>query len=236
MCPDISPPSTASCFLMALLILKCPVFSIIAFPPEFSMRIGNWFEHFTSKIIAPFFFSRKCFERIMIRWSARTDLPSLVIMPTLSPSPSNAKPISALFSITVDFNCSKFSSLLGSGWWFGKFPSGFLLIEIVSNPWDLKMLSATSPAAPFPASRTILIFLLSMNFWLISFWYCGNKFIFSQFVSTRSTSACFSTSDSNSKPDIASSLMTILRPLSSLGLWLPVIITPFGVTPVFVAK
>ena len=59
-------------------------------------------------------------------------------------------------------NCSNF---FFAGIWMviGKFPSGSLLIEI-SKPWDLKMVSATSPAAPFPASRTILIFLLSLNF------------------------------------------------------------------------
>ena len=45
----------------------------------------------------------------------------------------------------------------------------------------------------------------------------------------------FSTSSLISKPDIGASFMTIFKPLSSLGLWLPVIITPCLEDPTFVA-
>ena len=47
--------------------------------------------------------------------SPDTKLPSLSTIPILSPSPSNAIPISALTLKTFSFNCFKLFSSVGSG-------------------------------------------------------------------------------------------------------------------------
>ena len=63
------------------------------------------------------------------------NMPVGEIIPSLSPSPSKDIPISACSSNTFAFNCSRFDSTHGSGWWFGKLPSlsSFINIKSIGN-------------------------------------------------------------------------------------------------------
>ena len=85
----------------------------------------------------------------------------MVITPTRSPSPSNAIPQSALFSLTFSFKIVKFSSTAGSGWWLGKFESDVLKsgTKSILSLNVLKISSATIAVVPFPQSYITFIFL-----------------------------------------------------------------------------
>ena len=91
------------------------------------------------------------------------------------------------------------------------------------------------PAAPLPLSKTIFNFfeveLLDTTSWM----YWSSKLIFSIFASLVAHDSTSLTYLSISSPETGPPSSTIFNPLSSFGLWLPVIMTPWLVEPTFVA-
>ncbi len=124
MCPLISPPRSAPSSLILASINECPVFHIIGTPPDFSISSVRLCEHLTSKtIFAPGFLVRISLAKIIINLSPQIISPSSSTTPILSPSPSYAIPRSAPSFLTAVIKSFKFSGMVGSGWWLGKFPS-----------------------------------------------------------------------------------------------------------------
>ena len=87
----------------------------MGFPPFSFINFGSESVHLTSNMIVPFFVARISLLKIIKILSGKTILPSFVTTPTLSPSPSNARPKSAFVSLTFLIKSVKFSGLPGSG-------------------------------------------------------------------------------------------------------------------------
>ena len=92
--------------------------------------------------------------------SENISFPLLSITPTLSPSPSNPKPISALLSFTALAIACSISKSSGLGLYFGNVQSKLQSSSITSHPIPLKISGANIPAVPFPQATTALIFFL----------------------------------------------------------------------------
>ena len=90
--------------------------------------------------------------------------PKLSITPTLSPSPSNPKPTSALFSFTALAIACSISRSSGLGLYFGNVKSKLQSNSTTSHPIPLKICGANIPAVPFPQATTALIFFLILFF------------------------------------------------------------------------
>ena len=127
-------------------------------PPACRIAGAKRCEHFTSNTIVPpgTRDNTSCANKAIWR-SGKMMLPSLVTIPKRSPSPSNAKPISASLYFKACNRSFKLSSLLGSGWWLGKLPSTSLNNSMTSQPIARNMDGAVAPAMPLPQSTTIFM-------------------------------------------------------------------------------
>ena len=111
--------------------------------------------------------------------SENISLPLLSITPTLSPSPSNPKPMSALFSLTdLEIACNIFKSS-GLGLYLGKFQSRLQSNSITSQPISLKISGANIPAVPLPQATTAFNFLFILFLFIKSSLYTLLKFFIS---------------------------------------------------------
>ena len=128
-------------------------------PPDFWISSNKTFVHLTSPIIFAFGLESKIdFASIKRIISELMKFPSLSTTPSLSPSPSNAIPISSFFSKTKSFKKDKLLSIEGSGWWFGKFPSGSSNKICDSHPNFVKTFFTNKPIGVFAQSIPIRIF------------------------------------------------------------------------------
>ncbi len=104
-----------------------------------------------------------CLGKISLQYKAmsvspHTTEPFSSTTPIRSESPSKAKPTSAFSRFTVSMRETRFSRFRGSGWWLGKFPSGWQNRGTTRQPNPSKNFWIKSPAVPFPASATTLSF------------------------------------------------------------------------------
>ena len=143
---------------MRALMSEWPVLNISGLPPAASMAGARRCVHFTSNTMVPpgARLSTSCANSIIWR-SGKMVWPSLVTMPSRSPSPSKARPSSASPACRAAMTSRRFSGLLGSGWWLGKLPSTWLCSSCTSQPMARKMSGAVAPATPLPQSTTIFI-------------------------------------------------------------------------------
>ena len=88
---------------------------MIGIPPYFLIVSGKEFVHFTSKIIEPLCFFKISLLIIINILSGKMTSPFSLTSPTRSPSPSKARPRSALVDLTVEINSLRFSIFPGSG-------------------------------------------------------------------------------------------------------------------------
>src|SRR5437016_11389517 len=78
-----------------------------------------------------------------------------------SPSPSNAIPSSAPERRTAAWRSRRFSSTVGSGWWFGKRPSDSQNSGTMSAPSCRRVSVASRLVTPLPQSTTAFTRLLA---------------------------------------------------------------------------
>ena len=100
--------------------------------------------------------------------SENISLPLSSITPTLSPSPSKPKPISALFSFTALAIACNISKSSGLGLYFGNVQSRLQSNSITSQPIPRKISGAKIPAVPLPQATTALIFFFILFFFIKS--------------------------------------------------------------------
>ena len=92
--------------------------------------------------------------------SEKISLPFSSTTPKRSPSPSKAKPISALFFFMVSPNAWSIFKSSGLGLYLGKLKSRLQSSSITSQPILLSISGANIPAVPLPQATTTLILFL----------------------------------------------------------------------------
>ena len=154
-CPLNSPARGELVSLILALMWECPVFHIKGTPPASRMISGKYRLHFTSKITVSLGLRRQMSSaKNIISLSGQMMSPAGVTTPSRSPSPSKAKPMSALVSLTMAIRSCRFSGSAGSGWWLGKFPSTSQNSGVTLQPKASMISGAMPPATPFPQSTT----------------------------------------------------------------------------------
>ena len=127
MCPETSPEKSACSSRIFALTRECPAFHQSGLPPYLSIVSGRAIELLTSHIAtAPGCFGSISVQKSAISLSPHITSPRSSTTPILSASPSKPTPKSAPVSRTVSMSFGRFSRFVGSGWWFGKLPSGSL--------------------------------------------------------------------------------------------------------------